>query len=105
MRGYGGRCKVTPAGGPSPQPSPRWGEGADSPSRLDVLHHRRHEALDFRATGLLHRGPQLGAQQLQNARDARLAEGAEPPEIGPSDRDAARAHAKRLDDIGAAAEA
>src|SRR5215831_6438545 len=67
-------------------------------------HHSRREMLDGRRTDLLHDAQQLGPQQLQHALDASLAEGAEAPDIGPSDADRGRAHAQRLADIGAAAE-
>ena len=44
-------------------------------------------------------------RMLQHALHARLAESAEAPQIGPADGDALGAHAQRLDDVGAAAEA
>ncbi len=61
--------------------------------------------LDGRRAHLLHDAHQFGPQQLQDALDAGLAEGAEPPDVGPSDADRGRAHAQRLADVGAAAEA
>ena len=67
--------------------------------------HRRHEMLQRRRAELLHGGARLLLQQVEHALDARLAEGAEPPEIGPADADGARAERQRLDDVGAAAEA
>ena len=68
-------------------------------------HHRRHEVLERGRAHLLHLGAGLVAQQLKRALDTRLAEGAESPEIGPADADCRCAHAQRLDDVGAAAEA
>src|SRR6202035_382155 len=53
---------------------------------------------------LLHGGPRLGAQKIQHTRDTFLAEGSEPPEIGPSDADRLGAHRERLDGIRAATE-
>src|SRR5262245_29175810 len=46
----------------------------------------------------------LDAQELERALDARLAERAETPDVGPADAHGGRPHAQRLDDVGAAAE-
>src|SRR5262245_65599903 len=46
----------------------------------------------------------LDAQELERALDARLAERAEAPDVGPADAHGGRPHAQRLDDVGAAAE-
>src|SRR5215468_411652 len=67
-------------------------------------HHGRHEVLDRGRADLLHGAAQFGAQDCQDAFDARLAERAEPPQIGPPDRYALGVHAERLGDVGAAAE-
>src|SRR5919201_1674679 len=68
-------------------------------------HHGRHQVLDGGRADLLHHGVRLDAQELEHAFDAGLPEGAEAPDIGPPDAHRRRAHAQRLDDIGAAAEA
>jgi len=60
---------------------------------------------DGRGADLLHDAQQLGPQQIQHALDARLAEGAKAPDVGPADANRGRAHAQCLADIGAATEA
>src|SRR3954467_14681260 len=67
-------------------------------------HHRRREMLDRGSADLLHHGVGLGAQKLEHALDAGLAEGAEAPDIGPADADGVGADAQRLNDVGAATE-
>src|SRR5262249_41360715 len=68
-------------------------------------HHGGRKVPDGRGADLLHDTQQLGPQQLQHALHARLAERAEAPDIGASNADRGRAHAQRLADVGAAAEA
>src|SRR5664279_69187 len=60
---------------------------------------------DGRRADLLHRALKLEAHQFKHALDAGLPEGAQAPDIGPPDADRGRAHAQRLDDVGATAEA
>ncbi len=67
--------------------------------------HPRHEVLDARRAELLHDRAQLDPKQLCHALHARLAEGAQAPDVRAADADRGRAHAQRLDDVGAAAEA
>src|SRR2546430_16112704 len=52
----------------------------------------------------MHRGMQLGAQELEHAIDAGLDEGAQSPEVRPADAHRARAEREALDDVGAAPE-
>ena len=52
--------------------------------------HRRHELLQGRRADLHHRGTRLLVQQVEHPFDARLAEGAQPPEVGPADAHGAR---------------
>src|SRR5262249_28029961 len=76
-----------------------------SSGALSLAHHGRDQMFDRRRAHLLGHGAGADAQDLEHALDAGLAEGAEPPEIGPAHADRLGAHAQRLDHIGAAAEA
>src|SRR5262245_53540346 len=67
-------------------------------------HHVGHQRLDVGRANLLHDGAQFDAQKLEHALDAGLTEGAETPRIGPAHAHRGGAHAKRLGDVGAAAE-
>src|SRR5712672_2662823 len=68
-------------------------------------HHGRRQRLDVRGADLLHHAVGLDAQELEHALDAGLAERAQTPDVGAPDADGRCAHAQRLDDVGAAAEA
>src|SRR5437879_6208139 len=67
-------------------------------------HERRRELPERAHAALLHRRLQLGAQELEHALDAGLAEGAQAPEVRPADAHRARAEREALDDVGAAPE-
>src|SRR5262249_5503800 len=71
---------------------------------LGPPHHRRRELLDRGRADLLHHRIGLGAQDLEYLLAARLAEGAQSPDIRPPDAARGRAHAQRLDHVGAAPE-
>src|SRR5262245_20625111 len=58
-------------------------------------HHGRREMLHRRRADLLHGGARLGAQYLEHALHARLAESAETPQVRPADAHRARAHRQR----------
>src|SRR3954447_1819091 len=68
-------------------------------------HHRRREMLDRGSADLLHHRVGLGAQKLEHALDAGLAEGTEAPDMGPAAADGVGADAQRFDDVGPAAKA
>src|SRR5712664_1867397 len=97
LRGQAGYTALERAGGRT--------AGSATALALRPSHHRRGELLDRRRAHLLHDREQLEAQELERTLDTLLAEGAERPQIGPADRDAGRAHAQGLADVGAAAEA
>src|SRR5882672_4340939 len=68
-------------------------------------HERRRKLLHCLHPALRHRRLGFGAQELEHFRHARLAEGAQSPQVGPADADGARAHGERFAHVGAAAEA
>src|SRR4051795_12782668 len=68
-------------------------------------HHRRNQCFNVRRANLLHHSAGFDAEKLQSAVGAGLTEGAEAPDIGPTDANRGRAHAQSLHHVGAAAEA
>src|SRR6185369_769197 len=62
-----------------------------------LANHRRRQMFERRRAHLLDQGAGLDAQELEHALDARLAESAEAPQIGPAHADRPGAHAQRLD--------
>src|SRR5215472_3059552 len=61
--------------------------------------------LDRRRSDLLHGGARFVTEDLEDALDTRLTEGAKAPQIRPPDADGLRAHSQGLDDICATTEA
>src|SRR4051794_17272718 len=68
--------------------------------RLSAGNPRRRDVLHRRSTHLLHRHPELRAQDFQHAFHAFLAKGRQTPNIRPADTYARRARRQRLVNIG-----